>query len=335
MVWSKSTEINSNYIKPNRDTLILNSSMVNPENHQASVFARLKSETGSIKDSIQLFDDGLHNDAEASDNLWGGSSLLSDFEEGMFRMDLFINDLTTGTSYVHPEVSLFTTAGPIEFGSTDIDTLSDGRIALKNFVLVNKGIKMTVENIEAELTTLDTNLKFSLSSKFFSDIPAGGSKSIAAAYAFFAPEDNQLIKFEIKIKSNDKEYWTDSLIIDIANLTDIENDPTVILKEFFLEQNYPNPFNPSTTIKYQLPLDLAYRQTVAKRETKNVKLVVYDILGRQVATLVNEKQRPGNYEVEFDASTSSATGKELTSGIYFYQLQTGKYLETKKMLMIK
>jgi hypothetical protein len=73
-----------------------------------------------------------------------------------------------------------------------------------------------------------------------------------------------------------------------------------------------------------------------------VWLKVYDILGREVATLVNEKQRPGNYEVKFDASTSlsadkagSATGKELTSGIYFYQLQTGKYLETKKMLMIK
>ena len=69
----------------------------------------------------------------------------------------------------------------------------------------------------------------------------------------------------------------------------------------YLSQNYPNPFNPSTTIKYSIP------------KQSNVTLKVFDVLGSEVATLVNKEQPQGNYEVEFD-------GAELTSGIYFYRI---------------
>jgi hypothetical protein len=83
-----------------------------------------------------------------------------------------------------------------------------------------------------------------------------------------------------------------------------------------LSQNYPNPFNPTTTIKYGLP------------KPGNTKLVVYDILGRVVTTLVNEYKTAGTYSVNFD-------GNNLASGIYFYSLESGNYKETKKMLLIK
>ena len=85
---------------------------------------------------------------------------------------------------------------------------------------------------------------------------------------------------------------------------------------FSLSQNYPNPFNPSTVISYQLPVNSL------------VSLKIYDLLGREVATLVNEEKPAGSYEVTFD-------GKNLSSGIYFYKLQTGDFVETKRMLMIK
>ncbi len=90
---------------------------------------------------------------------------------------------------------------------------------------------------------------------------------------------------------------------------------------FNLYQNYPNPFNPSTTIKYQIPKN-------EKRKTINVRLTVYDILGREVTTLVNEAKQPGNYEVNFDASS-------LTSGMYFYELRSGNYRAVKKMLLLR
>ncbi|NWF49666.1 MAG: T9SS type A sorting domain-containing protein [Ignavibacteriaceae bacterium] len=97
-------------------------------------------------------------------------------------------------------------------------------------------------------------------------------------------------------------------------------------KDFVLYQNYPNPFNPATKIKYSIPaLSL---NPFSKLEGTFVTLKVYDILGNEVGTLVNEEQQPGVYEVEFSASN-------LSSGIYFYKLQTGSYTDTKKMILMK
>jgi hypothetical protein len=92
---------------------------------------------------------------------------------------------------------------------------------------------------------------------------------------------------------------------------------------YTLAQNYPNPFNPSTIIKYQIP-----QVSVGTENIPSVQLKIFDILGRQVATLVNEKQNPGNYEVEWDANNQP-------SGVYFFQLKTDNYVETKKMVLLR
>jgi len=90
---------------------------------------------------------------------------------------------------------------------------------------------------------------------------------------------------------------------------------------FDLSQNYPNPFNPVTKIKFTIP-------AAGTQRTVSVQLEVYDILGRKIATLINEEKEPGEYSVQFD-------GKNLTSGIYIYSLQAGNFIETKKMLLLK
>jgi hypothetical protein len=103
---------------------------------------------------------------------------------------------------------------------------------------------------------------------------------------------------------------------------------------FSLYQNYPNPFNPSTKIKYSIP-------SVTLRQAQSdimVTLNVYDILGNEIVTLVNEEKSPGTYEVEFSAkggSTSGGNTYNLTSGIYFYQLKAGNFVETNKMILLK
>jgi len=86
--------------------------------------------------------------------------------------------------------------------------------------------------------------------------------------------------------------------------------------EYILYQNYPNHFNPTTTIEYQIP------------QLSFVTLTVYDILGIEITTLVNEEKSIGSYEVEFNAT-------EIPSGVYFYQLRTGSFVETKKMVLMK
>ncbi len=104
-------------------------------------------------------------------------------------------------------------------------------------------------------------------------------------------------------------------------LTDINDNPNIIADDFKLYQNYPNPFNPTTTIKYQIPSNV-------KGQMANVKIIVFDILGREVKTLVNEQKPTGIYEFIFD-------GSKLSSGIYFYQLSAGDFIQTKKLMLIK
>ncbi|MCB9258619.1 MAG: T9SS type A sorting domain-containing protein [Ignavibacteriales bacterium] len=105
------------------------------------------------------------------------------------------------------------------------------------------------------------------------------------------------------------------------NTTDVETENNLTTK-FELSQNYPNPFNPTTTIKYSVP------NVASSYSSSKVELKVYDILGREIKTLVNQKQKPGNYEVTFNAD-------ELSSGVYFYKLQAGDIIQTKKMILIK
>ncbi len=131
----------------------------------------------------------------------------------------------------------------------------------------------------------------------------------------------------VKLKSNS----TGMVIVDAfrfihsGNITDVKDEhlPT----EFVLYQNYPNPFNPSTTIKYSIS-----NITSNIGSSKKVSLIVFDILGRKVQTLVNEFQPPGEYEVIFNTSYLNS---KIASGPYFYRLQIGNNFQTKKMIFMK
>jgi hypothetical protein len=106
------------------------------------------------------------------------------------------------------------------------------------------------------------------------------------------------------------------LYADLSNITDIFEKENNIPAKYYLSQNYPNPFNPTTLISYQLPI------------TGHVTIKVYDILGKEVAKLVDGEKIAGNYKVTFN-------GSDLSSGIYFYQLRAKSFFETKKLILIK
>ncbi|NOS86379.1 MAG: T9SS type A sorting domain-containing protein, partial [Ignavibacteria bacterium] len=96
----------------------------------------------------------------------------------------------------------------------------------------------------------------------------------------------------------------------------INNNNTGIPSDYSLSQNYPNPFNPVTNIKFSIPA------------ASEVKLAVYDMLGREVSLLANSRFDAGSYTIDYDASN-------LTSGIYFYTISAGSFIETKKMILVK
>jgi hypothetical protein len=146
-------------------------------------------------------------------------------------------------------------------------------------------------------------------------VEGNGNSSSTKKYSYI---DNNLFggsKFMYRLKQIDNDGK-----FEYSDIVEVE----VVPDKYELSQNYPNPFNPSTTIKYSIPNvgDANFTSTT------NVQLKVYDILGREIAVLVNERQKQGYYEVKWAASN-------WPSGIYFYQLKAGNYNQTKKMLLLK
>ena len=136
-------------------------------------------------------------------------------------------------------------------------------------------------------------------------------------------ESPTYLGFNVDVDSENSNYFSflsTRINVYYASITDvnlIENLPA----HFELSQNYPNPFNPSTTIQYTVP-------AIANENYHSLQLTIYDVLGKEVQTLVNQKQKSGTYEVSFNASSFS-------SGIYFYTLKVGKHIQTKRMMLLK
>lgn len=123
------------------------------------------------------------------------------------------------------------------------------------------------------------------------------------------------------------QFWTYKPVRWRTSPTGIKNEQNQIPVNFVLYQNYPNPFNPITKIRFDIPTP---QSPLSERGNKRgfVKLIVYDILGREVATLVNEQLKLGTYEVDWNAAG-------FTSGVYFYRIQVENYSETKKVILLR
>ena len=138
-----------------------------------------------------------------------------------------------------------------------------------------------------------------------------------------------VLSTNIFVGTRNSGVWRRPLSEMITSAEPISGMPS----DFSLEQNYPNPFNPGTKIKYSIPTPPSSSPLLKGRnEVGFVSLKVYDVLGNEIATLVNEYKPAGTYEVEFNSSIGS---RQLANGVYFYRLQAGDYIQTKKMVLIK
>jgi hypothetical protein len=127
-------------------------------------------------------------------------------------------------------------------------------------------------------------------------------------------------RYSISVRTNDVTAGTYRKLPNAASFTAIVTDVHQLAedlpKDFGLQQNYPNPFNPTTLVRYQLPV------------VSDVRLGVYDLLGREVSVVVSERKAAGSYEVKFD-------GTNLSSGVYFYRIQAGEFCQTKRCVLVK
>ncbi|NCS89040.1 MAG: hypothetical protein AUK34_07085 [Ignavibacteria bacterium CG2_30_36_16] len=145
-------------------------------------------------------------------------------------------------------------------------------------------------------------------------VNGNGNSNSPKDYSFIDNMLNLNLKLSYRLKQIDKNgKFTYSDVVEVES----NNIPT----EFALYQNYPNPFNPTTTIKYSVP-------KIVNNQSSIINLKVYDILGNEIATLVNEQKAPGNYEVQWNASG-------FASGVYFCRLQSEDFISVKKLLLMK
>ena len=180
---------------------------------------------------------------------------------------------------------------------------------------------------EARDTTLEQGASFEMSvsvggtanqyqwMKDGDDIPGANGST----YTIASAGENDIGDYVCKITNTlatQLTLYSRPIRVTVSGATGVSGRNTATPKEFALHQNYPNPFNPTTSIAF----------SVAK--ATHVELTVFDRLGREVATLVNRKYRPGQYNIKFDAG-------QLASGLYFYRMRMGDFLRTRKMLLVR
>ncbi len=233
------------------------------------------------------------------------------FRIGFLSDELPVSNIQLGAGYSEDN--------SIISASAYIQTVNSGDVLTRNLTIyqTNSTINGTVTldgnppnmNLEIFANVSDTGYV-----RTFTDFDGNYSLNVS----------NRLYNYEISVSQLSSEYIGYSITAHPGDtnvnfnftVTDVEQDQSGIPSDFSLSQNFPNPFNPSTVISYNL------------KETGKVQLKVFNVLGNEVKTLVNEEKPAGNYEVTWNAVN-------LPSGIYFYQLQAGSFIDTKKMVLLK
>ena len=315
----KSFDISPKYIRPEGDSLTITANLVNPENHSVAVYGVITGGNKNFEDSLQLFDDGLHDDVNALDNIFGRSEWLTGLDEDFYKLKIRSTDLEDSLiSYSHFNFTkYFTTIGPVVIDTFQIIDQSANFFKLK-YDLRNDGLTAAATTITSELSTTDsTNVTNITGVLNFGNITPGQVKSTSSFFPHYIYTKNNpsSIYFTIHIFSNDHFFWKDSFTVDLTQVG-IAEDESNLPTEYALKQNYPNPFNPTTSIKYSIP------------NRSKVIIKVYDVLGKEIKTLLNEEKSAGSYEINWNAA-------DFPSGVYFYQLIAGDFISTKKMVLLK
>lgn len=286
VAFGNSLEVFPKYLQPQqKDTLEIMAQISNPEDHQVKVHAIIQGENSVFKDSLEMFDDGLHNDGSASDNVFGGLIFLPELDKDYFEVDLLTTDIDDSVTTFCAPKEFFSTIGPLTVDHYEISKQFSNRFQF-NLFIKNNDLLTSLADVRATLSTADSNVtEIRINDITLGTIEANQIKANSAAgFYVYTQNDPDKIKFDVQICKGDKFFWSDTITISLK--TDvIVDDMKSLPYKFELCQNYPNPFNPGTAIDYSIP------------KQSFVTITVFDVQGREVATLVNKEQPQGHHQV--------------------------------------
>ncbi len=248
---------------------------------------------------------------------WNFPSTINNYVFG-YLQDLFggvlinVYMIDSGFFNVTPPLDRLKMIITYEFSPVPVELISFKASLMDNSVLLNWQTASEVNNrgFEIERNSPGSNWEN------IGFVEGAGNSTSLVSYSY-TDENKTTGTYKYRLKQIDFDgTYKYSNEIEVG----VDLSPT----EFVLHQNYPNPFNPTTKIKYSIPNVETHRDA----SLHAVSLKVFDILGNEITTLINETKSPGTYEVEFDAS-------DLPSGVYLYKLSSGNYLSIKKMMLVK
>jgi len=326
-VWAHDLWRDTSFVEPGAGTLSIGAAITNTDDHSYTAYAVVFDANSTIVDSIQLYDDGEHDDGAAGDGIVGAFLTVPETESFFFVQASTI-DMETG-DYLGPhDYVSFTTAGPVVFDeitASNIATPNPGDFYMFYFSLLNQSDSFTVENVEANISSDHEEVTIIRDRNPFGDIGPGetATNTTGQLFSLIFPNielsQETSYRFGIQIYSNGNPYWTDSLEIMLYPVG--VADESQIPESYVLEQNYPNPFNPTTTINYVLP------------EQSTIELTLFDIRGQKVAILQDDVKPAGNYNVLWNGLDQA--GNPVSTGVYFCRLDAGNFSKTIKMVYLR
>ena len=307
--------IDRTFARKNVDSVLFRTTFLNFSNHQFIANLIYTNSENTLTDSLTLYDDGLHGDSQPNDGIYGGYIPPISIED-YFKLDVSTTEDSTN-KYINTPISQcrFTTAGPVKLDSLSISQVSSRAYSVKPFFR-NEGSSFAINDLKVKISITFANVITQITPDTISISSIAPGATAGPANDVNVTVNSHLfsgvLDLNFEIMSGGWTYWKDTVSQVVTGVDDIKQAPL----SYDLSQNYPNPFNPSTTIKYSVP------------RTAFVSLKVYDVLGREVAALVNEEKSAGNYEAKWNA-------ENFASGIYLYKIQTGSFTQTKKMIYLK
>jgi hypothetical protein len=305
------------------DSILLSAEISNPQFNELTVLTYIDNDSKTYSDTVILYNDGRNGDLIAGDETFSHKIISPSFED-IYNLYGYLQSDDGQTHFLDAPAS-FTTIGPLKVESivfTSEDTIPNPGDHISFLPrLINYGSTSTASNISIDNENLDScNRVGYFSIPGFGNIAPGEiSESDKELHIIFSEDCPESVYTQIKIDifSGSSVFWSDTLTFFLhKDPLGLASNTALTPAEFRLEQNYPNPFNPNTIINYELPI------------TNDVELSIYNLLGQKVAKLINGQKDAGYHQVEWDA-----TG--FASGIYYYRIQSGDFVDVKKMIVIK